>query len=106
MKTRIQPDKKNVLLDLLTKFRKSKNLIFLFLFIFFSIASIAQNDSIKIKKTQIDTAVQLNMDAVYNRPFLQYGKIPVAIGGYMEANTQYAITIRRHGQAASDPASP
>ena len=32
------------------------------------------------------------MDAVYNRPFLQPGKLPVAIGGYMEANTQYAVT--------------
>ncbi len=32
------------------------------------------------------------MDAVYNRPFLQYGKIPVALGGYMEANTNYEVT--------------
>lgn len=32
------------------------------------------------------------MDAVYNRPFMQYGKIPVAIGGYMEANTHYEVT--------------
>ena len=32
------------------------------------------------------------MDAVYNRPFLQYGKTPVALGGYVEANTQYAVT--------------
>jgi hypothetical protein len=34
----------------------------------------------------------MNMDAVYNRPFLQYGKSPVAIGGYVEANTQYVQT--------------
>ena len=32
------------------------------------------------------------MDAVYNRPFMQYGKIPGAIGGYMEANTHYEVT--------------
>lgn len=32
------------------------------------------------------------MDAVYNRPFLQYGKIPVALGGYAEANTNYVVT--------------
>jgi hypothetical protein len=32
---------------------------------------------------------QLNMDAVYNRPFLQVGKLPVAIGGYVEGNYQY-----------------
>jgi hypothetical protein len=32
---------------------------------------------------------QLNMDAVYGRPFIQVGKLPVAIGGYVEANYQY-----------------
>jgi len=32
------------------------------------------------------------MDAVYNRPFLTAGKIPIAIGGYLEVNTQYAST--------------
>src|SRR5215203_1531131 len=31
----------------------------------------------------------LNMDAVYNRPFIQVGKLPVALGGYVEANYQY-----------------
>lgn len=31
----------------------------------------------------------LNMDAVYSRPFLQVGKLPVALGGYVEANYQY-----------------
>lgn len=31
------------------------------------------------------------MDAVYNRPFLQMGKLPVALGGYVEANSQYAV---------------
>lgn len=29
---------------------------------------------------------------MYNRPFLQYGKIPVAIGGYAEVNTNYSVT--------------
>ena len=28
------------------------------------------------------------MDAVYNRPFLSAGKVPVALGGYIEANWQ------------------
>lgn len=32
---------------------------------------------------------KMNMDAVYDRPFLQMGKLPVALGGYMEANTAY-----------------
>lgn len=29
------------------------------------------------------------MDAVYDRPLLQVGKLPVALGGYVEANYQY-----------------
>lgn len=32
------------------------------------------------------------MDAIYNRPFLKVGKLPVSIGGYMEANYQYVGT--------------
>jgi len=31
----------------------------------------------------------MNMDAVYNRPFLQIGKLPVSVGGYIEADYQY-----------------
>lgn len=55
--------------------------------------SFSQIDSNKVKRTPVDTLkMQLNLDAVYNRPFLQYGKIPIAIGGYAEANTQYAVT--------------
>jgi hypothetical protein len=53
----------------------------------------AQKDSSFIKRVQIDTSKQkLNMDGVYNKPFLTMGKMPVAIGGYMEANTQYSVT--------------
>lgn len=32
---------------------------------------------------------QMNMDAVYSRPFLQIGKLPVSLGGYVEGNYQY-----------------
>ena len=32
------------------------------------------------------------MDGVYDKPFLSMGKLPIAIGGYMEANTQYSVT--------------
>ncbi len=32
------------------------------------------------------------MDAVYDRPFLSKAKIPIAIGGYFEANTFYSAT--------------
>lgn len=38
------------------------------------------------------TAIQMNMDAVYNRPFLQAGSFPVALGGYIEAHAQYFVT--------------
>lgn len=54
----------------------------------------AQSDSVKfLKRMPVDsTRKNLNMDAVYNRPFLTAGKLPIAIGGYMEANTHYAVT--------------
>ncbi|MBO0593943.1 hypothetical protein I2486_21295 [Cellulophaga sp. E16_2] len=53
----------------------------------------AQIDSSLFKKTKIDTTKQkLSMDAVYNRPFLSYGKIPVSIGGYAEVNWQHLGT--------------
>ncbi|WP_420575395.1 hypothetical protein [Ekhidna sp.] len=50
----------------------------------------AQIDSTLLKRTPVDTAQnQLNMDAVYNRPFLQVGKLPVSVGGYIEADYGY-----------------
>jgi len=69
-----------------------KNAFTLFLYIGFSVASHAQNDSSFVKRIPQETSGQLNMDATYNRPFLQPGKLPIAIGGYLEANTQYAST--------------
>ena len=66
----------------------------IFLLISFSIATNAQTDSTKfIGQLPPDTSThKLNMDAVYNRPFITVGKLPIAIGGYLEANTQYAQT--------------
>src|SRR5690554_2402115 len=53
----------------------------------------AQIDSTLFKRTKIDTTKQLlNMDAVYNRPFLTTTKMPAAIGGYAEANWQHIGT--------------
>jgi hypothetical protein len=50
----------------------------------------AQIDPTLLRRIPKDTASNLmNMDAVYNRPFLQVGKLPVALGGYVEANYQY-----------------
>lgn len=45
--------------------------------------------------TSADTAAKrpaLNMDAVYNRPFLSLGKLPASIGGYLEAQYQHLGT--------------
>lgn len=64
----------------------------LLLYFGISIATYAQNDSAFVKRIPQVTSGQLNMDATYNRPFLQPGKLPIAIGGYLEANTQYAST--------------
>lgn len=53
----------------------------------------AQVDSTLFKRVPKDTSrIQLNMDAVYNRPFLTMSKVPVAIGGYVEANWQHLGT--------------
>lgn len=54
---------------------------------------LAQVDPALLRRTVKDSAgVLLNMDAVFNRPFLQVGKLPLAIGGYAEANYQYLST--------------
>ncbi len=50
----------------------------------------AQIDPSLLRRPSKDTTgLQMNMDAVYNRPFMQLGKLPVALGGYVEANYQY-----------------
>lgn len=50
----------------------------------------AQIDPELLRNPERDSArIKLNMDAVYDRPFLQAGKLPVALGGYAEANYQY-----------------
>ncbi len=57
------------------------------------VTSNAQTDSTFIRRSATDsTGLTLNMDAVYNRPFLSLGKLPIAIGGYLEANTHYTST--------------
>lgn len=54
----------------------------------------AQTDTTKFfTRIPADTSKQkMNMDAVYNRPFLKAGKSPIALGGYLEVNTQFAQT--------------
>lgn len=55
--------------------------------------SFAQIDSTLLRRTPTDTSkILMNMDAVYNRPFLSVGKLPVSVGGYVEANWQHLGT--------------
>lgn len=64
--------------------------IFFILFILNSLTAIGQIDPSLLRRIPNDTAkAVLNMDAIYNRPFMQVGKLPVALGGYAEANYQY-----------------
>ncbi len=52
----------------------------------------AQLDTTTMGQPSDTSLKKLNMDAVYSRPFLSLGKMPVAIGGYLEANTRYENT--------------
>lgn len=59
----------------------------------FSLCAAAQIDPALLKRIPKDTSKpSLNMDAVYNRPFVAVGKLPVSVGGYMEANWQHLGT--------------
>lgn len=59
-----------------------------------ALGSAAQIDSTLLRRVpRKDTSgLLLNMDAIYNRPFLSVGKTPVAVGGYVEANWQRMTT--------------
>jgi hypothetical protein len=67
-----------------------KKYLFLPVFLFALVAN-AQIDSTLLKRIPVDTSrtQTMNMDAVYNRPFLQLGNLPASIGGYVEADYQY-----------------
>ena len=55
-----------------------------------ALSTFAQIDPVLLRRVAKDTSgLKMNMDAVYNRPFLEIGKLPVALGGYVEANYQY-----------------
>jgi hypothetical protein len=49
----------------------------------------AQIDTSLLRRIPKDTARRtMSMDAIYNRPFVAVGKLPVSLGGYMETNWQ------------------
>jgi len=53
----------------------------------------AQKKDSLITRIPVDTSsTKMNMDAIYNRPFLTVSKMPVALGGYLEANSIYSST--------------
>ncbi len=67
-----------------------KKLIVLLIITLLANNGFAQIDPELLRNPERDSArIKLNMDAVYDRPFLQVGKLPVALGGYAEANYQY-----------------
>ena len=58
-----------------------------------AINSIAQKDTLLLSRVIGDTSkIKMNLDAVYDRPFLQIKKLPIALGGYLEMNTDYSGT--------------
>ena len=62
----------------------------LVLFLMSLTLSAQKTDSILTRIPADTSSSQLNMDAVYNRPFLAINKTPVALGGYLEANSLYS----------------
>lgn len=67
-----------------------KKIVFIIFVITITETANGQIDPSLLRRIPKDTSgLQMNMDAVYNRPFLQVGKLPVALGGYAEANYQY-----------------
>ncbi|MBL7718948.1 MAG: hypothetical protein JNL72_08940 [Flavipsychrobacter sp.] len=70
-----------------------QKILLILLYLLMAKTSIAQIDSTLFRRKPLDsTGMSLNMDAVYNRPFLSVGKLPVALGGYIEANYQHLGT--------------
>ncbi|MEJ7738321.1 MAG: hypothetical protein WKF97_12910 [Chitinophagaceae bacterium] len=67
-----------------------KQILLLLCSTLFAGIAFAQIDPDLLRRIPVKTdSFPLNMDAVYNRPFLQVAKLPVALGGYVEANYQY-----------------
>jgi len=68
-------------------------LILIFILLLTATGINAQVDSSLFRRLPADTSKNtLNMDAVYNRPFLGVGNLPLSIGGYAEVNWQHIGT--------------
>src|SRR4030095_4267165 len=67
-----------------------KKIFFILFLVVFGRELPAQIDPELLRRIPAKTdSLPMNMDAIYSRPFLQVGKLPVALGGYVEANYQY-----------------
>ena len=73
----------------MTKYISNFKIIIGGLLFFTQLSFNAQSDSLTSHKNNDSTRSKMNMDAIYNRPFLTSKKLPVAIGGYIEGNTEY-----------------
>jgi hypothetical protein len=63
------------------------------LLVLLAVKASAQIDPKLLKQTPKDSIQPtLNMDAIYNRPFIINEKLPISIGGYVEANWQHLGT--------------
>lgn len=62
--------------------------------LFCSAGSLAQVDSTLLRPLPIaqDDSSRMNLDAIYARPFLQIGRSPVNVGGYLEAKAEHLGT--------------
>jgi len=68
----------------------NKKHLLIFFMCCFAETAFTQIDPSLLRRMPKDTSGnKMNLDALYNRPFLQLGKLPVALGGYAEANYQY-----------------
>lgn len=62
-------------------------------FLLFALVCFGQRDTSLFRRIKPDTgSFVMNMDAVYNRPFVKFGKLPAILGGYVEANSSYFAT--------------
>jgi hypothetical protein len=71
-----------------------KNYLLYILFVCTGLTTHAQIDSSLLKNYAADSGTNnpMNVDAIYQRPFIQIDKFPVSIGGYIEMNWQHSAT--------------
>lgn len=69
----------------------SKILLLIILSVWLPSYALSQIKDSLVSRVPPDTSqAQLNMDAVYSRPFLAVGNAPVVLGGYLEVNSLYS----------------